>query len=448
MLTSIQIIDVLKNWNIWGGVNLAQDTVPRLSLPEISRFIPDRQILALIGIRRAGKSTLMFQLMEELVNRGIDEKGLLYVNFEEPIFTQYLSLDLLDNILTAFKEIVRPSEKIFLFLDEIQNIPFWERWIRVRTDQGVKVIISGSSSKLLSSELATLLTGRQISFPIHPFSFSEFIFSQGVHTENLLDTLKQKAEIGALLHDYLKWGGFPKAVLITDEYKKRILLRQYFEDILYKDVAFRHGLKDINLLKKLSVYALTNIGNKVSYNRLGREMALPSVETVRHYFSFLQEAFLLYELPKFSFKYREQVKTPRKIYAADLGMRNAIAFRFSQDIGRLAENFVFLELKRRGYEIFYFQKKHEVDFYARHESEDFLLINVAWEMAGRATRQRELAGLQEAMAELGADRGLLLTERTEEEIKVPEGNIAVRPLWLWTLEWEFKHSGRGKVSHS
>jgi len=253
MLTSIQIIDVLKNWNIWGGVTLSQDTVPRLSLPEISRFIPDRQILALIGIRRAGKSTLMFQLMEELVDRGVDEKGLLYVNFEEPLFTQYLSLNLLDNILTAFREIVRPSGRIFLFLDEIQNIPSWERWVRVRTDQGVKVIISGSSSRLLSSELATLLTGRQISFPIHPFSFSEFIFSQGVHTENLLDALKQKAEIGALLHDYLKWGGFPEAVLITDEYKKRILLRQYFEDILYKDVAFRHGLKDINLLKKLTL---------------------------------------------------------------------------------------------------------------------------------------------------------------------------------------------------
>ena len=437
MLSSIQIIDVLKNWNIWGGVNLAQDTVPRLSLPEISRFFPDRQILALIGIRRSGKSTLMFQLMEELVNQGTDEKCLLYVNFEEPLFTQYLSLDLLDNILTAFREIVRPSGRIFLFLDEIQDVPFWERWVRIRTDQGVKVIISGSSSKLLSSELATLLTGRQISFNVHPFTFREFIFYQDVHAKNLLDTLKQKVEIGALFHDYLKWGGFPEAVLKTDEYKKRILLTQYFEDILYKDVAFRHGLKNINLLKKLGVYALTNICNRVSYGGLAREMALPSVETVRHYFSFLQEAFLLYELPKFSFKYREQIKTPRKIYAADVGMRNAVAFRFSQDIGRLAENFVFLELQRRGYEIFYFQKKQEVDFYARHESGDALLINVTWEMAGRATRQRELAGLQEAMSELGVKNGLLLTERTEEEIKVPEGDIAVRPLWLWALESGF-----------
>lgn len=438
-MSSIQIIDVLKNWNIWGGVDLARNTVPRLSLPEISHFIPDRQILAMIGIRRAGKSTLMFQLMEELVNRGTDEKDLLYVNFEEPLFTQYLSLDLLDAILTAFKEIVRPSGRIFLFLDEIQDIPSWERWIRVRTDQGVKVIISGSSSKLLSSELATLLTGRQISFHVHPFSFREFIVSQGVHTKNLLDTLKQKTQIGALLHDYLKWGGFPEAVLMADEHKKRILLTQYFEDILYKDVAFRHGLKDINLLKKLGFYALTNIGNRVSYSRLAKEMALPSVETVRHYFLFIQEAFLLYELPKFSFKYREQVKTPRKIYAADMGMRNAVAFRFSQDIGRLAENFVFLELKRRGYEVFYFQKKQEVDFYVRHETKDALLINVAWEMAGRATRQRELAGLQEAMAELGINNGLLLTERTEEEIKTPEGNIAVKPLWLWAIEAGFSH---------
>ena len=128
-------------------------------------------------------------------------------------------------------------------------------------------------------------------------------------------------------------------------------------------------------------------------------------------------------------------------------MRNAVAFRFSQDIGRLAENFVFLELQRRGYEAFYFQKKQDVDFYAHHESEDALLINVAWEMAGRATRQRELAGLQEAMSELGVNRGLLLTERTEEKIKVPEGNIAVRPLWLWAIEAGFRRT-EGVLGHS
>lgn len=437
MLASTQTIDVLKNWNLWGGVNLAQATVPRLSLTEISRFLPDRQILALIGIRRAGKSTLMFQLMQELVNRGTDEKNLLYINFEEPLFTQYLSLDLLDNILAVFQEIVRPSGRIFLFLDEIQNIPSWERWVRIRMDQGVKIVVSGSSSRLLSSELATLLTGRQISFYVHPFSFREFMSSKGVHAEDMLSALKQKAGIVALLHDYLKWGGFPEALLITDEHKKRTLLRQYFEDILYKDVAFRHGLKDINLLKKLSVYALTNIGNKVSYSRLGKELDLPSVETVRHYFSFLQEAFLLYELPKFSFKYREQIKTPRKLYAVDPGMRNAVAFRFSQDMGRLAENFVFLELRRREYEVFYFQKKQEVDFYARRENGEPLLINVAWDMASKTTRQREIAGLREAMSEMDINRGLLLTERIEEEIKTPEGNISIKPLWLWAIGEKF-----------
>ena len=437
MLTSIQIIDVLKSWNMWGGVNLAKGTVPRLSLSELMRFIQDRQILALIGIRRAGKSTLMFQLMDELIRQGGDQKDLLYVNLEEPLFTEYLSIDLLDNILSAFIEIVRPPGRIFFLLDEIQNIPSWERWVRVRTDQGMKIILSGSSSKLLSSELATLLTGRHIPFHVHPFSFGEFMSSRDVHAKNLLSSLKQKSRIAVLLHDYLKWGGFPEAVLTIDEYKKRVLLRQYFEDILYKDVAFRHRLKDINLVKKLSVYALTNIGNKISYGRLTREMSLASVETVRHYFSFLQEAFLLHEVPKFSFKYREQVKTPRKIYAADVGMRNAVAFRFSQDIGRLAENFVFLELERRGYEVFYFEKKQEVDFYARHESGEALLINVVWEMTRRDTRQREIDGLQEAMGQLGIDRALLLTERTDHEIETPEGKIVVKPLWLWATEAGF-----------
>jgi predicted AAA+ superfamily ATPase len=215
------------------------------------------------------------------------------------------------------------------------------------------------------------------------------------------------------------------------------LLGQYFEDILYKDVAFRHGLKDINLLKMLSVYALTNMSNKLSYTRLAKEMTLPSVETVRNYFSFLQEAFLLYEVPKFSFKYREQIKTPRKMYAADLGMRNAVAFRFSRDIGRLAENFVFLELQRLGYEIFYFEKKQEVDFYAHRASENPKLINVAWEMSDPSTKKREIAGLQNAMAAFPKADALLLTERLEEEIETPEGKISIKPLWLWTVEAGF-----------
>ena len=438
MLSSIQIIDVLKNWNLWGGVNLAKGTVPRAYLNELTRFVPDRQILSLIGIRRAGKSTLMFQLMEKLARTGTEEKNLIYINFEEPLFTQYLSLDLMDAILEAFTEIVRPSGRVILFLDEIQNIPSWERWARVRTDQGFKVIVSGSSSKLVSSNLATLLTGRHVSFHIHPFSFSEFISSQGLHAADLLKSIKQKARIGTLLHEYLRWGGFPEAVLMDDQHKKRVLLGQYFEDILYKDVAFRHGLKDINLLKMLSVYALTNMSNKLSYTRLAKEMTLPSVETVRNYFSFLQEAFLLYEVPKFSFKYREQIKTPRKMYAADLGMRNAVAFRFSRDIGRLAENFVFLELQRLGYEIFYFEKKQEVDFYARRASENPKLINVAWDMSDPSTKQREITGLKNAMAAFPLGDALLLTERLEEKIETPEGKISIKPLWLWTVEAGFR----------
>jgi len=434
MLTSIQIIDVLKNWNLWGGVNLASGTVPRSCLKQLVRFAPDRQILFLVGIRRAGKSTLMFQMMDQLAREGMDKRNLVYVNFEEPLFTQYLSTDLFDALLGAFTEIVRPSGRVVLFLDEIQNVPDWERWVRIRTDQGLKIIVSGSSSKLLSSELATLLTGRHVSFHIYPLSFREFISSRGVLPADLLDAIKKSADIGALLHEYLRWGGFPEAVLMEDPHKKRALLSQYFEDILYKDVGYRHGLKDIRLLKMLSVYALTNMGSKLSYTRLAKEMSLPSVETVRSYFSFLQEAFLLYELPKFSFKYRDQIKTPRKMYAADLGMRHAVALRFSKDMGRLAENFVFLELQRLGHEIYYFEDKKEVDFVVRDETGAVKAINVAWDLSDPSTKKREISGLSAAMAAFPGVDALLLTERLEEEIHIPEGKIRVKPLWLWAVE--------------
>lgn len=160
--------------------------------------------------------------MERLADSGTDEKNILYVNFEEPVFAHYLTLDLLDSILAAFREIVRPTGRIILFIDEIQNIPSWERWVRVRTDQGVKVIVSGSSSKLLSSELATSLTGRQISFHIDPFSLREFMSFHDVYVADVLAALKQKDKIGGLLHDYLKWGGFPEALFTGEDHRKRV----------------------------------------------------------------------------------------------------------------------------------------------------------------------------------------------------------------------------------
>jgi len=314
MLSSLRIIDVVKNWNLWGGFDRSLNTVPRATLPAIIRFMSDRQALALIGIRRAGKSTLMFQVAHHLLQGGIPERNILYVNFEEPLFTQDLSTELLDTVLAAFREIVKPSGNIVFLADEIQNIPSWERWVRIKIDQGLKIILSGSSSKLLSSELGTLLTGRHISFSVYPFSFYEYVCACDVSLgKDDLSLIKQKEQIQSLFHNYIKWGGFPEAVLLKDEYKKQVILKQYFEDILYKDVAFRHGLKDVALLKKLGVYALTNIGNLISYNKLANELSLASAETVRHYFSFLNEAFLLYEVPRYSFKYKEQMKAPRKV---------------------------------------------------------------------------------------------------------------------------------------
>jgi predicted AAA+ superfamily ATPase len=425
-----KILEILLEWNIWEKENI-KNGHPRAITQEISKYLKEKEILVLKGIRRAGKSTIMYQLMDKIP----DKKQILYVNFEEPLFTKG-DAELPEQIYQAYRENINPSQKCFLFLDEIQNVDKWEQWVRAQNEKSDdKIIITGSSAKLLSSEIATVLTGRHFSFTVFPLSFVEFLNFKGLSLKSEINKIRQKASIKNLLREFMKYGGFPAVVLQKDKNKKNTLLHQYFDDILYKDVASRHQIRDLRSLRELSSFLLTNISHLISYNKIKNILELP-LDVVRSYISYLMEAYLFSENCKFSFKVKEQIINPRKFYCRDIGLRNAVAFSFSRDLGYLAENLVFNCLAEREEEIFYYKNKYEVDFMIKGRASRLKeVIQVCFSsLEDKNTKKRELTGIDEAMDVFSIPAGTIITDDLEEAVKIGRRKIQFVPLWKWLLE--------------
>ena len=425
-----KLLEILYEWNIWSGKKL--NTGFRREIVErLLKFIDLPEVLVFKGVRRSGKSTLMFQVIYEILNRGVNPKQTLYVNFEEPFFAGETSLNLMEQIYGVYREHLNPDDLAWIFLDEVQTIPGWERWVRgiqEREKGRVKILVTGSSSALLSREFSTLLTGRHVSFEIFPFSFKEFLLTKNIEINDKKDIYGKKRRIKYHLGDYINWGGFPEVTLNQSEEVKKTLLKQYFEDILYHDVVERFRIRDVITLKRLAVNYLTNVGNLMSFRKLGRDLEIPP-DTVRKYNGFLEEAYLIGFLPLFSYSYRKQLRNERKVYVIDTGMRNAVGFIFSKDLGRNIENIVYLELRRRGTDIYYWRNDREVDFVI-HEKGKKVLLNVS---TGMEIKEREKEGLVMGAKALGIQKVLLITEDTERKIKEKGVVMQYTPLYRWLL---------------
>lgn len=429
-LSKEKILEILVDWNIWEKENTRKGH-QRAVTAEIGKYLKEKEILVLKGIRRAGKSTIMYQLMDKIP----DKRQILYVNFEEPLFTKG-DFKLLEQIYQVYKENINPSQKCFLFLDEIQNVDKWEQWVRAQSEKsGDKIIVTGSSAKLLSSEIATVLTGRHFSFTVFPLSFVEFLTFKGLDLKSEINKIRQKASIKNLLREYMKYGGFPAVVLQKDKNKKNVLLHQYFDDILYKDVVSRHQIRNLRSLRELSSFLLTNISHLISYNKIKNILELP-LDVVRTYISYLLEAYLFAESCKFSFKVKEQIINPKKIYCRDTGLRNAVAFSFSEDLGHIAENLAYNHLAQREEETFYYKNKHEVDFVIKGKASGLKeAIQVCLSnLEDKNTKKRELDGISEAMSVFSIPLGTIITDDLEEFVKMGRRKIRFVPLWKWLLE--------------
>lgn len=423
MISEAKILEIIDLWN---KVILDQILVDRTIVNDIVRFHDkgkNKEIIDLVGVRRAGKSSILALIMQRL---NIKVEEMLYVNFEEPLFVNDYSIDLIEKIWNVYRTKINPDKKPFLFFDEIQLIPMWEKWVRrIRDLQLAHVFVTGSSSDLLSKEYGTALTGRHISFKIYPLNFREFLyFKDQKINKNSIGMYDNKLKIINLFSKYLNIGGFPEIVL-KDNLQ---ILKNYFDDILYKDIIGRHKIRDVNSLKKLAVFCLTNIGNRITYNSLRKNFSL-SLDTVREYLSYFAESFFIFQIPIYSYSLKVQEISPKKIYCIDNGLRNAVSFKFSKDEGRLAENLVFIELKRKGEEIYYWRNKEEIDFVVRNRDQSLSAINVSY---ADEIDERELKALLDFKNKFKKKvKELLLITK---DLEKTEYGIRFIPLWKYLLE--------------
>ena len=386
------------------------------------KLVESDLIKVIMGVRRCGKSVLAHQLLKD--------KNYGYVNFDDERLIGTKTENLND-----FLEILKEIEPDFnyLLLDEVQNVEGWELFVNRLKRNGYNIVVSGSNSKLLSKELATHLTGRHFSVELYPFSFKEaLLFKDFQVKEEDFYITERRAAIKRLLEEYLMFGGLPEVFKIA---AKGSYLRDLFDKIITRDIISRYNIKYVRDLKEIALYSISNFGSKISYNKIRNIFEVKSVHTVKNYLNYLEEAYLLFQINPFSFNLKEQLKQPRKIYCIDTGLINAIASKVTLDSGKLMENLVFLELKRRGKEIyFYSQPSYEIDFLIREGLTIKQLIQVCYSVVDEDTRKRATKALLRASEELECEDLIIIAWDYEEEEKFKNKRIKFTPLWKWLLE--------------
>jgi len=375
---------------------------------DLDRIDPDIPLaLVISGVRRCGKSTLLRQIMGKL-------KGCHYFNFEDPRVAGFDSGDFqkLDAVLRE-----EQGEQKYYFFDEIQNAPKWELFVRMMLDKGKHFIITGSNASLLSRELGTRLTGRHLSHELSPFSFREFL------------ALEKKKPGKKSFQEYLMRGGFPEYLKIG----RAEVLQELLNDIITRDIALRHGIRNVKVLREMALYLVTNQGKEFSYNGLRKTFGLGSVNSAISFVSYFEDSYLLFTVPKFDYSLKKQLISPKKIYSVDNGLTNANSYSFSEDKGRLLENLAFLNLRKGNRDVFYFKGENECDFLVKEGTRIKEAVQVCYSL-DEDNKDREINGLLEAMGKFSLKKGLVLTLDQEDEIKIRGKIILIKPLWEWLLE--------------
>lgn len=405
-------------------IDRAEQGIEREVLLNLKKYFKLPHTLVVSGIRRVGKSTLLVQLM-----RNFYKDTSYYFNFEDERLLNFESNDF--NALYELMIELFGEKKVFFF-DEIQNVKGWENFVRRMQDRKFKFFITGSNASLLSKELGTKLTGRYLSQKLYPFSFKEFLsFKNYKFQPNNLYKTVERGKLKKFFNVYLKEGGMPEYL----QYQNKEVLKNVYEDILYRDIAVRYDIKETKSLRELALYFLTNLGGLFSYNKLKKNLSLGSVNTVKSYTEHLENSFLIFTINLFSYSLKQQAVAPKKVYCLDNGLANAVSFRFSRDRGKFLENLVFIELKRRNEDIYYYKTKNnlEVDFLLKKGRKVKQLIQVSQNLKENKTKEREINGLITALKELKLKQGLILTEDEEEVITLKGIKIIIQPIYKWLL---------------
>ena len=430
-----EILEILNDWNYWNRD--FPPTHPRESYGnKIDLWMKSDEVVVIKGVRRSGKSTLMINRIKHLKATGVDMKNVLFVNFEDPRFINHLDLSILEKIKSVYMEYLAPDAKPYLFLDEIQNVTLWEKWVNKEYELGLShIVLSGSNSSLLSSEIASTLSGRYLSIDVYPLSFSEYIGFKGMTVTNKLDLVNLKIELQRAFEVYMKYGAFPKTLEYSAE-QTRELLVSYKDSILLKDIVARYKLKEFGTLEEIAAFLLSNTGIIQSITKIKNHFHI-SYDMARNYVEYLCKAYMLFEVPKFDYSLRKQSANDKKYYSIDLGLSNILRVPNLQHRGSNLETIVFLELQRRGYKVYYYKTNNgwECDFLIEKDQKIEALIQVTLSLKEEKTKKRELRVFAKTIEELNLENvNCMVISEDTSKLEVYDGmKIEIINVIEWLL---------------
>lgn len=404
---------------------LPADFVKREAYKKLQSYASLSEIVVITGLRRVGKSTLLRQLRIESAESDY------YINFDDDRLVGF-ELGDFQTLLEVFIELYG-IQKTFYF-DEIQNIPGWETFVRRLHDQGNKIYVTGSNASLFSQELGTRLTGRYVQLNLFPYSFAELWKHKNAnYAKSEPITTEERGLTAKAFGEYRLTGGIPAYVHTNDA----DLLHSLYESVLYRDIIARYKLQNDRAIKELVYYFASNVGKEFSFSALAKQIGMSSSTTIADYCHYLSLSYLCFTVPRFSHSISKQQLYNKKCYFIDHAMARQLGFRSTEDNGRLLENLVYIELKRRGGEIYFHKEKKECDFLVRKQGRVTEAIQVCFDLHNPATRERELQGLVEALETHHLDSGLILTDAHEEMItlQIDKRNykITIIPIWKWAI---------------
>jgi predicted AAA+ superfamily ATPase len=388
---------------------------------DLEKYIQTSQIVVITGVRRSGKSSLLYLISQQM---GLQEQDYCYLNLDDERIPHEVSI--FEDMYSLHRQMY--GNKPVFFFDEVQNIKGWERFVNRLYEEGAKIFITGSNATLLSSEISTSLTGRNKTIELLPFSFSEYLR----YKESTIDIQQLDSETKARLINhfdaFMKMGGFPLVVKENDTE----LLDAYFKDILYRDIIARYRISQLEEIKQIGIYFAANSAKLFSISTLQRITGVKSTASINDYLHYYAQSYLFYYIRKFDFSIKKQILNPRKVYTVDQGLSNRIGFNFSQNKGRVLENIVYLQLLRNSSDIFYFSRKNECDFVIKQGLEIKQAIQVCYSL-NQENIDRELAGLMEAVEEFKLPKGQLIVYNSDiKQDALPE-KVQVIPIWQWLL---------------
>ena len=388
------------------------------SFPE--KYLNNEEIIIISGVRRCGKSVLLQQIRDRLPQKDY------FFNFDDDRLSNF-TVENFQQLYEVFIELY--GEQNYFYFDEIQNIAGWEHFAKRLYNSGKKVFITGSNARMLSKELGTYLTGCYIAIELYPFSFSEFLdFREQQHLLGDISGTIARGEIQSAFNDYLKQGGFPIYLRSEDG----IVLKTLYDNILYKDVMVRNQIVNEREVKELVYYTVSNIGKPLTYTSLAKVIGVKNSTTVKNYLEYIENTYLLFSLSKLDYSVKAQLRNPKKVYAIDNALVSRLGFHFSGEEGRLLENMVYIELRRRGGEIFYHNSgSAECDFVVRDGFRVVQAIQACYLLGSSDTREREIRGIQDAMDTYQLLEGTIITNTHEEELKYGDKMIHILPAWKW-----------------